>query len=195
MCCLVSLYYKPPMNQSDAIASCQNGNLQDFTHLYDTYHQSIYAFLYHKTLHTQTAQDLTSDTFFKALQNISHYNPKKSSFRTWLYQIARNTATDHFRTYRMHADIDDIWDIADPTDIPNETDKILQYKKLQHAMAQLTPHQREILTMRYWQGLSFAEISDLTGKSEPSLKMQSSRAIAAMRPHMVTFVLAGILFS
>ena len=83
----------------------------DFGKLYDQHVKKIYEFIYFKTHHKETAEDLTSVTFMKALSNIESFDEKKASFKTWLYRIARNTVIDHYRMKRETADLEDAWDL------------------------------------------------------------------------------------
>jgi len=104
-------------NEKDIIVSCQQGDLEKFSWLYDKYIKKIYDFIYFKTTHKETAEDLTSQTFFKALEKIKTFNSDKGTFSAWLYQIARNTVIDHYRTMKKTVDIDDVWDMAEDQDI------------------------------------------------------------------------------
>lgn len=95
------------------LKKCQKGELEAFGFLYDNYIKKIYDFIYYKTHHQETAEDLTNATFMKALENIRKFNLQEAYFPAWLYKIARNTVIDHYRTQKNHNNIDDAWDIAD----------------------------------------------------------------------------------
>lgn len=170
------------------------GSPEKFETLYHDYVDKIYAFLFHKTLHRETAEDLTSETFLKALQHADSYNPQKAKISTWLYSIARNAVIDFYRTRKSHADIDDIWDIDGGEDATEEADRGKNFEALQRSMQKLKPEQREILTMRFWQDLSYAEIAEATGKSEANVRMIISRAVKKMKPDFCLFLLFPFLF-
>ena len=165
----------------DIIQSCQQGNLEGFAQLYDKYIKKIYSFIYFRTHHQQTAEDLTSISFNKALEKINKFNSQKGNFSSWLYQIARNTVIDHYRTNKNETNINDIWDLNSNNDIPADLDNRLKLEKIAEYLKLLNQKQRELIIMRVWDGLSYQEISAITKKSESSLKMTFSRAMKTLR--------------
>lgn len=175
------------------VSSAQAGDRQAFGRIYDLYVRDIYDFLYFKTHHKETAQDLTSLTFTKALANIAGYDASKSSFVTWLYRIARNTVTDHYRTKRMTVDIEDAWDLADSTDIAHDAETAVLMANVRQHLAKLSSEQRDIITMRIWQQKTYAEIAEVMGKSEASCKVSFSRAMQRLRREMPLAVFLAFL--
>jgi RNA polymerase sigma-70 factor (ECF subfamily) len=166
---------------SELVLSCQKGNLENFDALYTRYLKGVYAFIFYRTMERYTAEDLTSQTFLKALEHIGSYNPSKGAFSTWLYRIARNTVHDHFRTNRKHDDIDSVWDLPGEDNPFLDTANALSYEEIRSALKTLPKDKRDLVLMRLWDGLSYKEIADLTGKSEASLKMMFSRTIQDLR--------------
>ena len=88
--------------EGEILREYQAGNLEHFGEIYDVYIKKIYNFIYYKTHHKETAEDLTSETFRKALSNIKSFDTHRA-FSSWLYRIAQNTVIDHYRTYRANA--------------------------------------------------------------------------------------------
>lgn len=166
-----------------------NGNTEEFGQIYNYYADPIYRFIYYKTHHREIAEDLTSQTFFKALDKISSYHPNKSSFRTWLYQIARNTVIDHYRTQHPTENIEDIFDLSETPDFATQTDNKAQVKELIQYLDQLKPLEREVVLLRIWEDLSYAEISQIIGKTESSLKMLFSRTIHKINQELTLAIL------
>ena len=166
------------------IQKCQKGDLEKFGILYDKYIKKIYNFIYFKTHHKETAEDLTSQTFFKALDKINSFKIEEGFFSAWLFQIARNTVIDHYRTQKYNLDIDEIWDLSDDIDIERDIDTKEKLKEVEKYLKKLTSEQREIVIMRIWQGMSYREIVEVTGKTEASLKMMYSRTINKLRQDM-----------
>ena len=66
------------------------------------YYKEIYAYVYRQTGNEELAKDLTQDIFIQILQKIAVFDPKKSSFRTWIYRIASNKICDHYRSRAHH---------------------------------------------------------------------------------------------
>ncbi len=171
-------------NEHELIRACQEGNEEAFGPLYDQYLQRIYSFVYFKTLHRELAEDLTSTAFLKAFQKISLYDISQGAFSSWLYAIASNTITDHFRSHKHEHAIDDVWDLGDDTDIEIDTHNKQLLDAVQAYMTKLKPQQRDILMLRLWEGLSYAEIAQHLNMTEASCKMSFSRTIRELRKAM-----------
>jgi len=166
------------------IKACQQGNHKEFGRLYDIYIRRIYDFIYYKTFHKETAEDLASKTFLKALENVSRFNPEIGSFSSWVYRIARNTVIDHYRTKKTHADIEDFWDLSEKEDLDAALDKKEMVAKLRAHLSKLSSSQRDVIIMRVWQEMSYAEIAAITGQSEAGCRMMFSRAVNRLKIEM-----------
>ena len=177
------------MTEELSIEKCQSGDLSAFDDLYQLYIKQIHKFIYYKTHHTQIAEDLTADTFVKALNAIQSFDSQKASFKTWLYQIARNTVTDHYRTFHESSSIDDAWDLHTKDDIPKETDIQMRLENVREYLKTLKSEQREIILLRVWGGHSFAEIAEIVGKSEAACKMTFGRGVKKLRADLALLIL------
>jgi len=163
------------------VGECKNGNLNKFGELYELYADRIYKFIYFKTHHKETAEDLTSQTFFKALEAIGGFDFGKGYFSSWLYLIAKNTVIDYYRTKKSEIDVSDVWDLSDKEDIERDSEYKDQLEKVEKYLKNLKPEQREIILMRVWQDIPYKEIAEIIGKSEANCKMIFSRAINQLR--------------
>lgn len=180
--------------QSAALAAeAKAGNKQAFGLLYEEYIRPIYNFIYYKTHHKQTAEDLTSQTFIKAYASISSFEQSRGPFSAWLYQIARNTVIDHYRVSKPSLNIDDVWDLSNGEDVERDVDVKLKVEKIKKYLKNFTSEQRDVIIMRIWQEMSYAEIADVLGKSEASCKMTFSRAIKKLREEMPEEILILLL--
>jgi RNA polymerase sigma-70 factor, ECF subfamily len=171
-------------SDSDLALSFKNGNKDAFDELYIRHLKGIFAFVFYRVMDRMTAEDLTSQTFIKALEHMHSYNPNKGAFSTWLYRIARNTVHDHFRTTRPSTNIDDVWDLAADENPFLDASSSMDARQVRDVLSTLPKDKRDVLVMRLWDGLSYKEIADLTGKSEASCKMSFSRTVADLRSQM-----------
>jgi RNA polymerase sigma factor (sigma-70 family) len=172
-----------------AIQRCQGGDMDEFATLYDTYVKRIYDFIYYRTSHKETAEDLTSVTFTKAFQNIKSYRGENGMFSAWLFRIARNTVIDHMRTAKKTVDLEAAANAKSRDDVAGEAevrDRLDQVKKY---LSELTEDQRDIVVMRLWDELSYAEISALTGKTEGNCKVIFSRVMQKMQKELLPILL------
>ena len=169
-------------DEKSIIEACQKGDREQFALLYDHYVKRIYRFIYFKVLQKETAEDLTSKAFLKALQGIHTFDPERN-FSAWIYSIARNTVIDHFRKERSSIPIEDVWDLAGDTHAKIETDaeNRRKFREVEKHLKALTPEQREIVILRIWEDMSYREIATAIGKSEDNCKVIFSRAIAKLR--------------
>ncbi|MBP6944755.1 sigma-70 family RNA polymerase sigma factor [Patescibacteria group bacterium] len=173
-----------PYPDSSLVAASLNGDVQAFARLYETYANRIYRYHYYRTFHAETAEDLTSQTFMQALEHLPRYDEDKGTFSAWLYTIARNLLIDHIRIHRRQVDIEDGWDLLQDTRSSGKTieqrDLLERIEKHLHT---LSPEQREILILRFWDERPYAEIATILHKSEAACKMSASRALTELRKH------------
>jgi RNA polymerase sigma-70 factor, ECF subfamily len=177
------------MDEAEIVSRCKKGNMKAFSHIYSSNVKKIYDYIYYKTFHRETAEDITSHTFMKALENIAGFDPGQGSISSWLYAIARNAVTDHYRKARKTVNIDDIWDLAGDDD--PEIDAINQeaFDRIQDYLKSLTPDKRSIIIMRVWQDMSYKEISRIMGKTEAQCKMTFYRAIEKLKQQIPASIL------
>lgn len=185
-------------SEDQAIVQCQTGDLKSFGLLYDMYVQKIYAYFFYRTVHKESAEDLTQQTFFKAMQSIKSFERNKGSFSGWLYKIAVNCLIDHFRSRVPTVPLEEPdnfierklnSEMKEAVEARWRLDKVLEYLK------GLDEAQREIVIMRIWEQLSYQEIAQITGKSEASLKMLFSRTIVKLRKDLAYLAaLLGYIF-
>jgi RNA polymerase sigma-70 factor (ECF subfamily) len=153
-----------------------------FTELYRRHLQRVYAYHYARTGNQADAQDLTSQTFMAALENIARYRGP-NTFAAWLLTIARNKLTDHYRTHRPTADLDD--EHPDTHSLEDSTISRLQLSQIANALSTLTPDRAEALTLRIFANLSAAEAARVMGKTEAAVKMLVHRALQDLKAILV----------
>lgn len=176
------------------IKACQAGDSEALALVYDSLVKQIFDYHYYRTLHKETAEDLTSQTFMKVIENIRKYDIKKASLTTWVYTIARNTLYDNFRTKKIDINIDDVWHLSIENNMEKNLDIRENLKLVEEYLEKLEPLQREIILLRVWDGLSHREIADIMGKSEAACKMSFSRAINKLRLENPEFLAVLFLF-
>jgi RNA polymerase sigma-70 factor (ECF subfamily) len=180
-------------DESGIVRKCQAGDWSEFGQLYDRYVRKIYGFVYFKTMHREDAEDLTSQTFIKAIEKIQSFDPD-TNLSAWLFAIARNAVIDHFRTQKREVNIEDCWSLDLGTDIGETAADRETVLRVRRCLDRFKPTQREIILLRIWGGMSFSEIAAVTGKSEGSVKMSFSRHIREIRrEELLRIVILGIL--
>ncbi|MBU1146299.1 RNA polymerase sigma factor [Patescibacteria group bacterium] len=173
-----------PNQEKQIIKACQAGNFEGFGLLYEAYVKKIYSFVYYKTYHKETAEDIVSAVFMKALENIGGYKSGRGSFSAWLYGIARHAVIDHYRAARPSTNIEDVWDLADDQNLEIDFDAREKLGEVKKYLAKFSPTHREIIIMRLWGEMSYREIAEVVGASEANCKMIFSREMGKLRASM-----------
>ncbi|PKM91155.1 hypothetical protein CVU82_03840 [Candidatus Falkowbacteria bacterium HGW-Falkowbacteria-1] len=159
------------------IEKCQNGDFSAFSGLYDAYLSKIYRFVYYRVSHKETAEDLSSQVFLKALKAIGSADFSEKNFSAWLYKIAYNLLIDHYRGNKKDIDLEKAFNLSSDSDLMLDVDKKQRIETLKKAVNILSPKQRDIVIMRVWDELSYKEISVINGDSEDSCKVSFSRSL------------------
>ena len=158
----------------------RNGDKEAFGLLYDHYQASVYRFLYYRTRSQALAEDLTSETFFRALRSMNNFRWQGKDFGAWLMTIARNLTTDHFKAGRTRLEMttEDMTPHDDATEGPeNEVLAGLTNEVLLTALTELPTEQRECLIMRFLQGMSIAETAKALSRSDGAVKQLQLRGV------------------
>lgn len=153
-----------------------------FGELYDIYFDKIYSYIYRKTGDRQLTEDLTSDTFMKALANIKGYQYTGQPFIAWLYRIAGNLVTDHYRARRPVTTLDEGLQVAAGGPSPEDAALALDDQQaVAKAIGMLSPDQQDVVMMRFSGGLKLKEIADAVGKTEGAVKALMFRALGSLK--------------
>lgn len=147
------------------------------------YQGPIFAYVYRWLRNRADAEDLTQDAFSKMFRALSSYS-RKSSFRAWLYRIARNRVIDFLRRKKPRAiDVSDT--IIESDSSPARTYEETSLKeKLNAAIATLPPIYREVLLLRHRDELSYEEIVDATELPVGTVKARLHRARLMLRDRL-----------
>ena len=176
----------------ELVAAAQKA-MPAFEHLYRRYVTDIYRFCLRRLANEADAADATSQIFARALTNIGSCDP--TSFRAWLYAIARNAVNDVWRGTKPGAALDAAFDIPDGAIGPEEHAIASQESaRLREKIAELTPDQRAVIELRL-AGLTATEIATTLGKSRNAVDQAQFRAITRLRTLLTPPVAVGGLQS
>ena len=169
------------------VSAAQQGDGEAFGSLYDRYVDVVFRYLHHRVGDRATAEDVTSETFVRALRRIDSLSFQGRDVGAWLVTIARNLIADHFKSgrYRLEVTTGDVLD-ADREDRGPEgspesavVDHITNVALLT-AVKQLNPEQQECISLRFLQGMSVAETATIMGKNEGAIKALQYRAVKSL---------------
>lgn len=166
-----------------------------FGKLYDLHYPAIYGFLLKRTGHSDVAKDLTSETFFQALKNIHKYEQRGRPFKSWLFSIAVAQIGTYYRSRRKLFKLtseecpsvmaDELYqpdvEYLSFEDSQNTVDQI---KAMRRVFRRLNDTHQTILTLRYLTPHSVAEIAQILGMKEGTVKSHIHRALKKLQTLM-----------
>lgn len=155
-------------------------SLAAFDKLYEMYLPKIYAYILNRTGKKHIAEDITSDTFLKAIKNIGSYKDKGYTFGPWLYRIAHNTLVDYFRKNK-HLNIWEELDAKDDTNLDTEVIESEERTIMLKAVAQLPEQYQEIISLKYFEELSNDEIAEILDCKKQNVALKTHRALNSLK--------------
>jgi len=154
--------------------------------LYVEYSDRIYRYIFLQVRQKELAEDLTQETFFRALKNIHTFN-NQASLATWLTKIARNATYDHFRRKRIIRFFSLDSEVSEDTSSLSPEDELLKKDltaRLYNALASLKTSYRDVLILRKINENSIKETAYILGWTETKVKSTMARAFAALKKEM-----------
>ncbi len=170
------------MEIKDAIKKAKENDQIAFNYLLDTFWNDVYRFQLKRTKNENDAEDITIQTFSKAFDKIETYN-EDYKFTTWLITISKNIHIDLVRKQKKSIrntskdNDDNYFDIID--DSPTPEYKIITEQNLAQLLRdikKLKPHYQEVINLRFFQELSYKEISDELKEPITNVKVKLLRA-------------------
>ncbi|MGW4275011.1 ECF subfamily RNA polymerase sigma factor, BldN family [Streptomyces seoulensis] len=167
----------------ELVERAQAGEAEAFGRLYDQYSDTVYRYVYYRVGGKATAEDLTSETFLRALRRIGTFTWQGRDFGAWLVTIARNLVADHFKSSRFRLEVT-TGEMLDANEVERSPEdsvlESLSNAALLDAVRRLNPQQQECVTLRFLQGLSVAETARVMGKNEGAIKTLQYRAVRTL---------------
>ena len=168
----------------DALLAACRSDPAAFTRLYHRYLNRVYRYLYWRVGEKAVAEDLTSQVFLAALENLPRYR-HQGNFVAWLFAIARRKAADHFRWQRGQVSLETLEDsLAGEGDPLPQVIAEEELKGLEQAIASLGAAEQELLRLRFAAELSFDEIATLLKRRPAAVKMQLYRLLNRLAKHI-----------
>jgi len=132
-----------------------------------------------------TAEDITEEVFVKAWKAIDSCRGKEQTFSSWLYRIAQNQVIDTFRSRRKRLSVEIV--TADKGAIPQvEAEGDLEQPELLEMITYLPQNQRQVIILKFIEGLENHEISNIMGKSQGAIRVLQMRALARLRKDLAS---------
>lgn len=158
-----------------------------FGRLYERYSQRIYQYIFYRTGSEPDAEDLAAKTFMRAWQHMANYDDRGVPFSAWLYRIAHNLVANWHRdrSRRKTISLDDLsrWQVNE--DGPEASALFAEDRAaLLRAVRHLPADRQELLSLKFVEHLSNAEIGDIMGRSEGAIKSLYHRTLLTLRDEL-----------
>ncbi|GAF67441.1 unnamed protein product [marine sediment metagenome] len=184
------------VDEDEMLVSAAREDTKAAGRLYDKYYGEIFRYIYHCTFDHSVTEDLTSNVFLAALRHIGRYKWRQIPFRAWLYRIATNEVRMHWRRQKRSKAISLQPDSSSQAEQnrefesgnPSAGDSVAtaeEYHLLYKALLELRMKYRTVIILRYYEGKAIAEICEITGRKEGTVKSQLHRGLARLQDILV----------
>lgn len=156
-----------------------------FLRYYDEYKDKIYTFfLYRVNFNREQAEDLTADVFLKAFRKFDTFE-RARSFQAWIYTIARNHLCNYYRSQKWEVEITKAQNIG--VEFKSQWEASLELERVIKYIWRLEPYYKEVLLLRFVDGLTNSEIAQMLDKEQGAVRTQVSRALQVLREQLEEF--------
>jgi RNA polymerase sigma-70 factor (ECF subfamily) len=169
-----------PAEQS-LVAAAKELRDDAWAEIYHRHAEQVYAYIFYRIGDRHTAEDLTADVFVRAIAGIPKYEWRGTPLLAWLYRIAHNVTADHRKAAAKRS-------TRESADVPEEIEERVnalqaldERNDMMHAIRALTDDQQQVLILRFYGGLSNAQVADVVGKPETAVKALQARGLRSLR--------------
>jgi len=155
-----------------------------FGSLYDRYFGDVFRFVLRRAGDRELTADVTQQAFLKAMLSLSKYEPRGLPFRAWLFRIALNELRMHWRKKKetvIDLSFHQVKGLSEEIELNMDEDDM---HRLARALSRLDEARAQLIQLRYMDGLSFLEVSQVLGISEDAAKMRTHRTLATLRTYI-----------
>lgn len=170
-------------HERELVTQAAQGDETAVLTLYDQHKTAVTTYVYYRTGGDRAlAEEITADVFTRMVAGLPRFVYRERPFLAWLYTIARNCITDHYRRDGRYPSQPLSEQYPDEADGPEQqAQRSLEEARLLPAIARLTDAQRDVVILRFIEGRSVAETAVLLSKKEGAVKTLTRRALAALR--------------
>jgi RNA polymerase sigma-70 factor (ECF subfamily) len=154
---------------------------QALTEIYEQFSSDIFRYAYRLLNDHELAEDCVADAFHRLLMAM-HGGTSIDNMRAYLYRIAHNWVTDHFRRNPLSAVMLDDELHADPEGNPaNLASQRMDRQRVRRALLQLSPEQRQVIELRFMENWSHQQVAEALGKNVDATRALQHRGLESLR--------------
>ena len=163
------------------VARAKQGDRAAVAEIYQRYQPAVYRYVYFRVGDEASAEDLTASVFVRVVEKLDSYRHKGRPLLAWLYTIARNAVIDHHRRSGSSTMVSLDQDLVDESrSVERAVDQWLTRSQLADALTELTEEQRQVIILRFIEGMSCREVGRILDKSTGAVKALQHRGLAAL---------------
>ena len=169
-------------DDNDVMLQVKNGEIGRLNILFSRYQGMLTGYFFNQCGQSETAKDLTQDTFWRILRYRESFSPRYA-FKSWMFQIARNVYADHCKaSQRQMIPFENHHQGSHDDSTGREScERDEQHQLLHQALASLPEDKREILFLARFEGLNYQEIASMLNCSANNVKIKVYRALQHLR--------------
>jgi len=169
------------VDEGRLVARAKRGDSSAVAEIYTRHHAAVYRYVYYRVSDESLAEDLTATVFVRMVESIDRFQYRDRPLLTWLYTIARNAVIDHHRRDGAVGTIPlDERLLESDHDVERAVDRALSRQRLAKAMSHLTEDQRQVILLKFIEGLSNEQAAEILCKTIGAVKSLQHRALAAL---------------
>lgn len=175
----------PLPEEAQLVHQAKSGDSEAFAQLYDAYVERVYRYILFRVSEDITTEDLVSQVFLKAWQNLDRYKMGSSPFIAWLYTIAKNLVIDHYRAKKDMIPLEEA--AALPSDMQTPAEEVearFDLQAMRDGLQSLTGDQQQVLILKYIVGLPNENIAKIMNKKEGTIRGLQMRALQTLSKYM-----------
>lgn len=168
-------------DEARLIQRAKNGDATALAEIYDRCQPAIYRYIFYHINDIAAAEDLTGEVFVRLVEKIDRFTYRDRPLLAWLYTIARNLVTGYHRRAGRQSPPPDGLQAPHAPDLEEAVEHRLAQRRLAAAIARLTEDQRQVIILKFVEGLDNEMVARTLGKSVGAVKTLQHRALAALR--------------
>jgi RNA polymerase sigma-70 factor (ECF subfamily) len=163
------------------VRQAQQGDQDALAEIYERYQPAVYRYVYYRVRDVSAAEDLTAAVFLRVVEKLDSFRYEGRPLLAWLYTIAANTVIDYHRRAERSRVVPLDGEVVDRSrDVERAVERRLTQRRLADALAELTEEQRQVITLRFVEGMTSKEVGRVLDKSTGAVKALQHRGLASL---------------
>jgi RNA polymerase sigma-70 factor (ECF subfamily) len=167
------------------VRQAKSGDADAFAQLYDACVEHVYRYIYFRVANDRIAEGVTFQVFFKAWEQLDHYQAFRSSFIAWLYSIARNQVITYYRTHKKEIALDTSFSLtSEGRYVGEEVQDMFDLQAMRDGLQFLTEEEQQFLTLKFIVGLPAKNIARIMARSERDVYALQVRSLQTLARYL-----------